>query len=221
MNAVRDNLNFLKGALDLLTASTTADTGGATSVYIIRAAVNQAYFTGTVTGDTGPRIRLSSTAAGRGAIYFDDGTAVSGSEDTSLYSAAAGELGTSSLVSITHAATTDTALRTFVSGDTVPRFRIDSDGKHVWGAGGGTAADVTLFRSAANVLKTEDTFDSVLGYMFNGTAVVQARVTGYTAMTNTLNRATAYDSTTITLAQLASRVKAIQDDLTAHGLIGA
>jgi hypothetical protein len=54
-----------------------------------------------------------------------------------------------------------------------------------------------------------------------GTQVVTTRRTGYTnAMTNTVDRATAFDTTTVTLAQLASRVKAIQDDLTTHGLIG-
>jgi hypothetical protein len=51
--------------------------------------------------------------------------------------------------------------------------------------------------------------------------VVSTRKTGYTnAMTGTANRATSYATGTITLAQLAERVKAIQDDLTTHGLIG-
>lgn len=51
--------------------------------------------------------------------------------------------------------------------------------------------------------------------------VVGRRRTGYTnAMTGTADRATAYDTSTITLVQLAERVKAIEDDLTTHGLIG-
>lgn len=65
--------------------------------------------------------------------------------------------------------------------------------------------------------------------MYTGTIgshqVVGQRKTGYTnLMTGTANRATAYDTSTITLQQLAERVKAIQDDLHAsagHGLIGA
>jgi hypothetical protein len=53
------------------------------------------------------------------------------------------------------------------------------------------------------------------------TQVVGPRRTGYTnAMTGTVNRATSYDTSTITLVQLAQRVKALQDDLTTHGLIG-
>jgi hypothetical protein len=56
----------------------------------------------------------------------------------------------------------------------------------------------------------------------NATQVVSSRVTGYTAFTGTnTNRATAYDTATITLVQLAERVRALQVDLTAHGLIGA
>lgn len=56
----------------------------------------------------------------------------------------------------------------------------------------------------------------------SGTQVVNTRVTGYTnAMTGTADRATAYATGTITLIQLAERVKALEDDLIAHGLIGA
>ena len=58
-------------------------------------------------------------------------------------------------------------------------------------------------------------------YQFNAVQVVSARVTGYTAFTGTnTNRGTAYDTATITLIQLAERVRALQVDLTAHGLIG-
>lgn len=55
----------------------------------------------------------------------------------------------------------------------------------------------------------------------SGTQVVSTRVTGYTAWTGTLNKATAYDASTVTLTQLAQRVAQIQADLTTHGLIGA
>lgn len=51
--------------------------------------------------------------------------------------------------------------------------------------------------------------------------VVGARDTGWTAMTGTTNKATAYDTSTVTLAQLAGRVMALQAALTTHGLIGA
>lgn len=55
----------------------------------------------------------------------------------------------------------------------------------------------------------------------NATQVVGARQTGWVAMTGTANTNTVYDTATVTLAQLAGRVMAIQAALTTHGLIGA
>ncbi len=83
----------------------------------------------------------------------------------------------------------------------------------------GTVQAIT--RSTGNV-----SFENIVnvGTQYNaaGTKVVGTRVTGYTAFTGTnTNRATAYDTATITLPQLAERVRALQVDLTAHGLIGA
>jgi len=53
-----------------------------------------------------------------------------------------------------------------------------------------------------------------------GTQVVGARDTGWGAMTGTANKNTAYDTSTVTLAQLAGRVMSLQAALTTHGLIG-
>lgn len=58
-------------------------------------------------------------------------------------------------------------------------------------------------------------------FYVQGTQVVETRKTGYTAMTGTADRGTAYATSTITLQQLAERVKALQDDHMTHGLIGA
>lgn len=58
------------------------------------------------------------------------------------------------------------------------------------------------------------------GYAINGTKVIGARDTGWSAMTGTANEATVYDTATVTLAQLAGRVMALQAALTTHGLIG-
>lgn len=54
-----------------------------------------------------------------------------------------------------------------------------------------------------------------------GTKVVGSRDTGWLAMTGTANKNTAYDTTSVTLPQLAGRVMAIQAALVSHGLIGA
>lgn len=49
----------------------------------------------------------------------------------------------------------DHVLRAAVAGDANPRLAIQSDGKLVFGSGSG-AGDTTLYRSAADILKTDD-----------------------------------------------------------------
>ena len=51
-----------------------------------------------------------------------------------------------------------TAFDIFVSGDSNARIAVDAGGKLTWGPGDG-AGDVTLYRSAANTLKTDDALD--------------------------------------------------------------
>lgn len=53
-----------------------------------------------------------------------------------------------------------------------------------------------------------------------GVKVLGARKAGWAAATGSSSRA-AYDTSSVTLQELAQRVKALQDDLTSHGLIGA
>lgn len=57
-------------------------------------------------------------------------------------------------------------------------------------------------------------------YRVAGLQVVAARRTGWAVPSGTATRTT-FATSTVTLAQLAERVKALIDDLTAHGLIGA
>ena len=57
-------------------------------------------------------------------------------------------------------------------------------------------------------------------YNVGSTQVVAARITGYTAMTGTPDKATAFATSSVTLAQLAGRVMQLQADFTTHGLIG-
>ena len=54
----------------------------------------------------------------------------------------------------------------------------------------------------------------------NATQVISTRRTGWVAPTGTATRTT-FATSTVTLPQLAERVKALIDDLTTHGLIGA
>jgi len=59
------------------------------------------------------------------------------------------------------------------------------------------------------------------GVRINGTTVIGSRNTGWSAFTGTTNKATVYDTSTITLVQLAQRVAEIQAAATTHGLLGA
>ena len=54
------------------------------------------------------------------------------------------------------------ALRTKVSGESNARMSMDAGGKITWGTGS-ASGDVTLYRSAANILKTDDTLEAALG----------------------------------------------------------
>lgn len=57
-------------------------------------------------------------------------------------------------------------------------------------------------------------------YKVNNVQVVAARRTGWEAATGTTTRTT-FATGSVTVSQLAERVKALLDDLTTHGLIGA
>jgi hypothetical protein len=83
------------------------------------------------------------------------------------------------------------------------------DGSTDWGIYTGSTVRASFDLSVSPSLK------------LNGTKVVGIKQTGWSAMTGTANNSTSYDTSTITLIQLAERVKSIQDSLTTHGLIGA
>ena len=60
------------------------------------------------------------------------------------------------------AAASSEALRTKVAGDSNARISVDAGGKVTCGTGS-AAGDVNLYRSAANALKTDDSFQAVAG----------------------------------------------------------
>ena len=61
------------------------------------------------------------------------------------------------------------ALRTKVLGDSNARLSVDIGGKLTWGPGNG-AGDVTLYRSAVNILKTDDSLQAGAGLITNTTS---------------------------------------------------
>ncbi len=59
-------------------------------------------------------------------------------------------------------AASSTALDVFVGSESNARVVVDAGGKITWGTGS-SAGDVTLYRDAANALKTDDVFEAALG----------------------------------------------------------
>lgn len=81
---------------------------------------------------------------------------------------------------------------------------------------------VVHIQAASNAdyaLHTEGMVNTTAHYRVNGTQVVSSRITGWGTPTGTTTK-TAFDTSTVTLPQLAERVKALIEDLKTHGLIG-
>ena len=64
--------------------------------------------------------------------------------------------GTDLGMSVVTLASTDNVLETFVVGDANVRFNVNGAGAHLWGAGGASALDTRLYRSAANTLALDN-----------------------------------------------------------------
>ncbi len=65
---------------------------------------------------------------------------------------------------------TDQTSASFITGDGNFRHYVQADGKNWW-SDGSAAVDTNLYRSAADTLKTDDTFNAVSGLQVNGVAV--------------------------------------------------
>lgn len=77
--------------------------------------------------------------------------------------------------------------------------------------------------TAAKIDETESiiaaNFDATGAFKVDSTQVVSNRITGWGAPTGTADRST-FETSSVTLEELAQRVKALIDDLTTHGMIG-
>jgi hypothetical protein len=97
--------------------------------------------------------KASTTHATTHASAGSDPVTLAQSQITGLTSALAALLSIAS----TLASGTTTLLSSKVTADTQQRLIIDASGKHTWGSGSATG-DTTLYRSAADTLRTEDNF---------------------------------------------------------------
>lgn len=89
---------------------------------------------------------------------------------------------------------TAAAIRVRNIGDTNPRLEGDSNGKLSWGAGGGSAVDTNLYRSAADTLKTDDAFQVGGALTVTGALAVTGAIPGY--MTQAVRSASSPTMTT-------------------------
>jgi hypothetical protein len=120
-----------------------------TSMDVQRSSSTSAILQGKVTGDTQQRVAVDAA----GSIGWGGG---SGAADITLSRGGAGFLLTNGYIRSLQAS----ALASFVgglTGDSVNRSAIYTDGKIEWGSGSATR-DTNLYRSAADTLKTDDTF---------------------------------------------------------------
>lgn len=128
-------------------SSGVAASSGTQSVFLIDPTINQS---GTA-GYTGLRMNITESATGSGAKRLLD-LAVGGV--SRLIVGNGGDVGVGAAVS------SNLAYRSFVPGDTQNRWAITAAGAMVWGSGA-VAPDTNLYRSAADILKTDDEFQAV------------------------------------------------------------
>jgi hypothetical protein len=111
---------------------------------------------------------------------------------------------------------------------TSPGMQMAASVQLLWGSGASSfgPADVGLARLASASLKVTNgglgtgSLTAASYYDENSNQLLNARKTGWSAPTGTATRTT-FSTATVTTTQLAERVKALIDDLTSHGLIGA
>ena len=204
---VRDHLNHLKGALDLITGGTTADTGTATFLQIRRTSTADGILTGDITGDTTTRFRVFAD----GKLEWGSGSA---GRDTNLYRMAANILGTDDRFRVIGAVAGDISYDTHVVGDSQVRWRVQADGTMGWGLG---SSSPDVFLSRDNTLPGLKSSHEIIapGYWVGLDAVIGPARTGWAVATGTATRTT-FATSTVTLPQLAERVKALIDDFMTH-----
>lgn len=93
-----------------------------------------------------------------------------------------GASGSTASFAVLTSGATDDIISTRLSGDTQSRYLVEADGATFWGSGGSTAPDVKLYRSAADTLRTDDSF--IVGT--NLTVSGSGSITGALAVTGNL-----------------------------------
>lgn len=140
---------------------------------------------------SGMSIRETDT----GRLYVSDGsTPASGSWTKQLLL-----VNTPALVTLT----TDLTLRQRVGTESNDRLQIRGDGRLLWGSGS-AGGDVTLYRSAANVLKTDDALEAA-----RFVAPIQTKTAAASATLSLTTSEQDVSGATLTVTTLAANAKAL------------
>lgn len=181
-----------------------------------RAAATDVSLASIVTADTFDRFRLQ--AGGR--MEWGPGNAA---RDISLYRASANLMALDdALLRSTRSADTLFSYAAQVTGDTVTRFGVRSDGRMVWGSGSATQ-DTNLYRSAADTLKTDDTFEATDLSVTNVATIDTLNVTTVNATGTTvtsgslLSASTGWTVSTLSMARLKAGFATLNINFTRSG----
>jgi hypothetical protein len=82
----------------------------------------------------------------------------------------------------------------FVSGDSIPRLLVDSNGKHSWGPGGSSSTDTDLYRASSGVLQTDNNL--TVGGISTGEVITASGLTGVTSASRYVGATTSGAPTT-------------------------
>jgi hypothetical protein len=222
------------GVLSIATASDLPDhasnhgSGGADPITIAASQIGS----GTIA-----TARLGSGTASASTLLWGDNTwAALVAGDLPTHTHAAGDI-TSGTIATARLGSGTASASTLLWGDNTWAALVAGDlPSHTHAAGDitsgtiGTARLGTGTANSAAFLRGDNVWSNTLsgnigvtagnGYFVGGTQVVAARRTGWSAATGTATRSS-YATSTVTTAQLAERVKALIDDLIAHGALGA
>lgn len=136
-------------------------------------------FSGTVTHSGATNLNAGGALAGTftGTPTFSGNLTFSGAPTFSGASVnITNTLNANGLIQSTKGSGTAQAYASIVTADTFDRYRIDASGKTEWGPGNATR-DTNLFRTAADTLRTDDSFQVGTNLAVTGTTALTGNVT--------------------------------------------
>jgi hypothetical protein len=137
-----------------------------------------------------------------GNLALSSASSITLGGDTNLRRDGAGALATDGLFRAYRSSAGSNAFSARVTGDTASRWFVNADGNMAWGPGGAAAADTTLYRSAADTLRTDDNF--IVGGNLTVSGIGQTLFARKTGDTSRASSTTMTDDPHLTVSLAAS-----------------